>query len=106
MLLSEYFLNLTLSMVIFITVINEFGSVIVATGLIALVDDCIKRHFHSSRSRAHVPAVSMEFVNPKTMMEHVFKRRGSGGEAKLERSGGGGERSSPLRWQSRDVAAY
>ncbi len=78
-------------------------SVIVATGLIALVDDCIKRHFHSkSATGARHHAVSlpltplkydMEFVGPRALVEHMFKRRNSGGSTK-ERD----QRGSPLRY--------
>jgi len=76
-------------------------SVIIATGLIALVDDCIKRRFHSKSKRTKhthqvgVPLTSfkydMEFVTPKAMVEHVFKRRNSGGSTKEQRG-------SPLRY--------
>lgn len=68
-------------------------SVIVATGLIALVDDCIKRHFHS-KPRARqltlpLTNLNMEFIGPRAMVSHMFKRRGSGNSSK------GG---SPLRF--------
>ncbi len=80
-------------------------SVILATGLIALVDDCIKRRFHS-KTKHHQVAVpgtstTMEFVTPKAMVEHMFKRRNSGGSSKSERE----PRSSPLRYAN-PVAAY
>ncbi|CZR64762.1 uncharacterized protein PAC_14661 [Phialocephala subalpina] len=86
--------------------LTDVADVIVSTGLIALVDDCIKRHFHPRPHRAHhvsVPGtqVAMEFVNPRTMVEHMFKRRNSGGSSKSERD----QRTSPLRFQS-PVAAY
>lgn len=86
--------------------LTDVADVIVSTGLIALVDDCIKRHFHPRPHRAHhvqVPGtqVNMEFVNPRTMMEHMFKRRNSGGSSKSERD----QRSSPLKFQS-PVAAH
>jgi len=84
---------------------NNPPSVIIATGLIALVDDCIKRHFHSKSKHVHQVAVpltplNMEFVSPRTMVEHMFKRRNSGSSTK-ERE----QRSSPLRF-TEPVAAY
>ena len=63
---------------------SDFSDVIVATGLIALVDDCIKRRFHSKRSTLlHIPLVrnasfklpTMEYVGPKRLIDEVFNRR-------------------------------
>jgi hypothetical protein len=74
-------------------------SVIVATGLIALVDDCIKRRFHTKKSpQVQVPmtTVQMDFVTPRAMVDHIFKRRNSGGSTKSERERE--QRSSPLRY--------
>jgi len=86
--------------------LTDVADVIVATGLIALVDDCIKRRFHS-KPRHHQVSVpltplkmDMEFVGPKAMYEHMFKRRNSGDSTK-ERE----QRGSPLRFAS-PVAAY
>lgn len=76
-----------------------YSSVIVATGLIALVDDCIKRHFHSKPKYVHQVSVpltplkyDMEFITPRAMVEHMFKRRNSGASAKEKEI-----RASPLR---------
>lgn len=85
--------------------LTDVADVILATGLIALVDDCIKRRFHS-KTKHHQVAVpgtstTMEFVTPKAMVEHMFKRRNSGGSSKSERE----PRSSPLRYAN-PVAAY
>ena len=70
-------------------------SVIVATGLIALVDDSIKRHFHTKpRSRqlaVPLTQLKMDFVGPKVMVEHMFKRRNSAGSSKM---------GSPLKYAS------
>lgn len=83
-------------------------SVIIATGLIALVDDCIKRHFHCQAER-HTHTVSvpltplkydMEFVGPKALVEHMFKRRNSNNSSKEKE-----QRGSPLRYAN-PVAAY
>ena len=62
--------------------LTDFRSVIVATGLIALVDDCIKRKWHSKRSaQLNVPVqpsgkTASDFVGPKRLMDEVFNRRG------------------------------
>ena len=87
------------------TASNTPCSVIVATGLIALVDDCIKRRFHSKKHTTFsLPLtqvkMDMEFVGPKAMVEHMFKRRNSGGSTK-ERE----HRGSLLRF-AEPVAAY
>lgn len=84
-------------------------SVIISTGLIALVDDSIKRHFHprphsqrpkssshashSSHPHAtHSPLkLDMEFVNPKAIVSHMFRRRDSEGSNKSRKH-------SPLRY--------
>lgn len=60
-------------------------SAIVATGLIALVDDCIKRRWHSKNSvQMTLPMLvksplkmNMEYVGPKRLIDEVFNRRGS-----------------------------
>jgi hypothetical protein len=81
-------------------------SVIVATGLIALIDDCIKRHFHPKVKHTHSVSVPLtplkyevEFVSPKAMIES-FKRRNSGGSHKDRE-----QRGSPLRYAN-PVEAY
>ncbi|KAL2066087.1 hypothetical protein VTL71DRAFT_2158 [Oculimacula yallundae] len=95
--------------------VTDVADVIIATGLIALVDDSIKSHFHSSHtsnpSNARRPSLGrthtlpipkfgmdMEFVGPRALVEHMFKRRDSAGSNK-ERL-----RPSPLR--SEAVNAY
>ena len=58
-------------------------SVIVASGLIALVDDCIKSRWHQKRRvllsipMLHKPPlkVSTEYVGAKRLMDEVFNRR-------------------------------
>jgi hypothetical protein len=69
-------------------------SVIVATGLIALIDDCIKSHFQPKARHTHSVSVPLtplkyevEFVSPK----ELFKRRYSGGSNREQRN-------SPLRY--------
>jgi hypothetical protein len=80
--------------------LTDVADVIVATGLIALVDDCIKRRFHSETRHVRQVAVPMtplrldiEFVGPKAIVEHMFKRRNSGGSKDQQRK-------SPLRFAS------
>lgn len=53
-----------------------------ATGLMALVDDCIKERWQTKKAhRIPVPlthkSVSLEAVTPKAIMQHVFGRRHS-----------------------------
>ncbi|KAH8808988.1 hypothetical protein F5884DRAFT_389620 [Xylogone sp. PMI_703] len=78
---------------------SDVADVIVSTGLIALVDDCIKRHFHKHKKHVRqvgVPLtplkVDMEFVSPKVMVEHMFRRRSSGASTKEK-----GHKGSPLK---------
>jgi len=83
---------------------SDVPDVIIATGLIALVDDCIKRRFHSKKhTTVSLPMtqvkMDMEFVGPRAMVEHMFKRRNSGGSSKEKE-----QRGSPLRFTP--VAAY
>lgn len=84
--------------------LTDVADVIVATGLIALVDDCIKRRFHTKKvHQVAVPLTPLhvDLVGPKAMVSHMFKRRNSGGSTKSERE----QRSSPLRYANA-VAAY
>ncbi|KAI9821160.1 MAG: hypothetical protein M1827_003894 [Pycnora praestabilis] len=61
----------------------DVADVIVSTGLIALVDDCIKRRFHRQRGVQLVlplptkapHKMSMEYVGPKRLIDEVFNRR-------------------------------
>ncbi|PQE30513.1 Calcofluor white hypersensitive protein [Rutstroemia sp. NJR-2017a WRK4] len=80
---------------------TDVADVIVSTGLIALVDDSIKRHFDPKVQRIHqlgVPLtplkMDMEFVGPRAMVEHMFKRRNSGGSTKSKDM----LKQSPLRY--------
>lgn len=90
-----------------LTFLTQCVSVVVATGLVALIDDCIKRHFHSRQEKyTHQVVVpltqrklDMEFVTPRAMVEHMFKRRNSGSSAR-ERE----QRGSPLRYTNATTA--
>lgn len=51
-----------------------------ATGLIALVDDCIKERWQTKKAhRIPMPSplksVNLDAVKPKALMHHVFSRR-------------------------------
>lgn len=77
------------------------SSVIVATGLVALVDDCIKQRLsakHKTHHQINVPLTqrSIEYVGPKALVNAMFHRRGS---VDKERE----HPSSPLR---RHIVAY
>lgn len=53
----------------------DLGDVIVATGLIAITDDCIKRRWHNSRS-ARVTVPSGHRVQPSKVADVVFRKKG------------------------------
>lgn len=81
--------------------LTDVADVIVATGLTALIDDSIKRRFPPEHRPSHtlhigVPLtplqMDMEYVGPKAMMEHVFKRRHATGTS-LDTT-----RHSPLKY--------
>ncbi|KAI9874051.1 MAG: hypothetical protein M1830_010250 [Pleopsidium flavum] len=64
--------------------VTDVADVIVATGLIALVDDSIHRHWHSKRGMHLTLPMPMksafktniEYVGPKRLIDEVFNRRG------------------------------
>ncbi|KAL8748398.1 MAG: hypothetical protein Q9184_007331 [Pyrenodesmia sp. 2 TL-2023] len=66
---------------------TDVADVIVATGLIILVDDSIKNKFHQKGSmQMSVPALlkaplkmNMEYVGPKQLINEIFHRRGTTG---------------------------
>ncbi|KAK4125896.1 hypothetical protein N657DRAFT_568358 [Parathielavia appendiculata] len=63
-----------------VNAVTDVADVIVATGLIALVDDCIKERWQTKKiHRIPVPltskTVNLEAVSPKAIMQHVFGRR-------------------------------
>lgn len=60
----------------------DVADVIVTTGLVALVDDCIKRKYHKKRSvrlvlptTGKLPKMNMEYVGPKRFIDEMFHRR-------------------------------
>jgi hypothetical protein len=68
-----------------LTATTDISDVVVATGLMALVDDCIKRHFHSKPStHIHIPltrnsSFKMEYIGPKRLIDEVFNRSARSG---------------------------
>lgn len=77
---------------------TDVADVVVATGLIALVDDCIKERWQTKKThRIGIPLMSrsldVEVVSPKAFVQHMFARRNSD------------HHPSPLRFQ-RAIAAY
>lgn len=92
-----------------LSALTDVADVIIATGLIALVDDCIKRHFNPESKPKHKRQISvpltplkMEYVGPKALVEHVFRKRGSS-EDKDRENQSPSHAQSPLRTA---VAAY
>jgi hypothetical protein len=59
------------------TLLIDSSSTIVATGLIALVDDCIDRRWHSKRSfHLDLPAQSAaDYLGPDRLIDEVFNRQ-------------------------------
>ncbi|KAK3939841.1 hypothetical protein QBC46DRAFT_139118 [Diplogelasinospora grovesii] len=62
--------------------VTDVADVIMATGLMALVDDCIKERWQTKKvHRIPVPltskTVNLESYSPKSFMQHVFGRRHS-----------------------------
>jgi hypothetical protein len=62
---------------------NILSSVIVATGLITLVDDCIRRRWHHERRGSWMLPTgsalsrSLERMGPRRLIGEVLQRRGS-----------------------------
>ena len=67
-------------------------SLVVATGLIALVDNEIKRRWHSTgRRQVLLPLIrnnsfrlNMEYIGPKRLIDEVFNRHATSREHALE----------------------
>ncbi|KAK1999068.1 hypothetical protein LX36DRAFT_498275 [Colletotrichum falcatum] len=80
-----------------IDAVTDVADVIVATGLMALVDDCIKHRWQTKKiHRIPVPltsrTVDVEYVGPRAFVQQLFHRRASD------------QASSPLR--QRPIATY
>lgn len=65
---------------------NDMYSVVMATGLMALVDDCIKRRFSSKKNaQLHIPLMrsasmkmNMEYIGPRRLIDEMFSRNTRG----------------------------
>ncbi|KAK3899192.1 hypothetical protein C8A05DRAFT_37213 [Staphylotrichum tortipilum] len=68
--------------------VTDVADVIMATGLIALVDDCIKERWQRPQKKAAAlpllaplaltsKAVHLDAISPRAIMQHVFRRRHS-----------------------------
>ncbi|KAI1461437.1 hypothetical protein F4805DRAFT_453867 [Annulohypoxylon moriforme] len=82
-----------------VTATNGDADVVVATGLMALVDDCIKERWQTKKvHKIEIPLMSksldVEVISPRSFMQHMFARRNSE------------HHPSPLRFNQRTVAAY
>lgn len=86
---------------------TDVGDVIMATGLIALVDAAIEDRWHSKKThhRISVPLTSKTVdVAPKALMQHVFRRRSSS-EEQTPHHHHHTQPTSPLRYAN-PVSAY
>ncbi|KAK3312392.1 hypothetical protein B0H66DRAFT_397756 [Apodospora peruviana] len=77
--------------------VTDVADVIMATGLMALVDDCIKERWQTKKvHRIPVPmtskTVNLGYVGPRALIQHVFGRRYSNDHSSSP--------SSPLRFAS------
>jgi hypothetical protein len=56
---------------------TDLADVIVATGLMALVDDCIMRRWHSKGSMVlNIPTENAaDYITPKRLIDEIFNRR-------------------------------
>ncbi|KAI1170532.1 hypothetical protein F4777DRAFT_110076 [Nemania sp. FL0916] len=81
-----------------INVQTDVADVVVATGLMAVVDDCIKSRWQQNKTRVRRFSLpDVEFVRPRSIMQHLLHRRFSDHH--------GQRPQSPLRSQ-KAVAAY
>lgn len=58
---------------------SDISDVMIATGLMALVDDSIKRNFHSKQTtQLHIPLLRnkmhIDYIGPKRLIDEVFNR--------------------------------
>ena len=63
---------------------NTRLSVVVATGLMALVDDSIKLNFHTKQTtQLHIPLfrnkMHLDYIGPKRLIDEVFNRTSRAG---------------------------
>lgn len=91
---------------------SDVAEVIVATGLTALVEDSIEHHLLLKTKNAKQLALpltplkmDMEYVGPKAIVSHMFRRRGSSGSTIENLRDSRESRQSPLRF-AKHVEAY
>ncbi|KAF2684397.1 hypothetical protein K458DRAFT_417983 [Lentithecium fluviatile CBS 122367] len=70
---------------------SDISDVVVATGLMALVDDCVKRRFHSKQTtQLHIPLLRnkmhIDYIGPKRLIDEVFNRTSRPGPPSREPS--------------------
>ncbi|KAJ4291696.1 hypothetical protein N0V90_009591 [Kalmusia sp. IMI 367209] len=63
---------------------TDISDVVIATGLMALVDDCIKRRFHTKQStQLHIPLIRsklhLDYIGPKRLIDEMFNRTSRSG---------------------------
>jgi len=58
-----------------VNAVTDVADVIVATGLTALVDDCIKERWQSKRTHRLPVLGDVEYVGPRAFMQRVFSQR-------------------------------
>ncbi|CZT19531.1 uncharacterized protein RCC_05382 [Ramularia collo-cygni] len=69
---------------------KDVADVIVSSGLIALVDNCINERFHSKDSKQlFVPRLQLgvEYIGPKRLINEMFKRNASGTHSRRSSTG-------------------
>jgi len=69
---------------------KDVADVIISSGLIALVDNCIKDRFHSNESKQLIiPKLQLgvEYIGPKRLINEMFKRSASGSHSRQSSTG-------------------
>jgi len=77
-----------------IDAMTDVADVVVATGLMALVDDCIRERWQPKKPRRLSLPLTPKAMDPRALVQHIFSRRASETHA-----------TSPLRYHT-PVAAY
>ncbi|RYO79428.1 hypothetical protein DL766_006868 [Monosporascus sp. MC13-8B] len=77
-----------------IDAMTDVADVVVATGLMALVDDCIRERWQPKKPRRLSLPLTPKTMDPRAFVQHIFSRRASETHA-----------TSPLRYHT-PIAAY
>ena len=88
---------------------KDVADVVISSGLVALVDDSIRTHFHSKDAKQMlipVPKlhVGVEYVGPKRLINEIFNRKDSGSSQQSRPSSSGRPSISGVGWTSGRVA--